>query len=174
MNVVADVLVVYFSRSGITALLARRLAEKLGADLDTVRPVKPYAGWVGFIGGVWQSLSRRAPAVECEYTPSSYALVIIGSPVWAGRLSAPMRSYLTRFGKEVDTCAAFWVSGGGADYIGLSDEIQQLTGRAPIATASFTEFEVVMGATAMKLGTMVRAIRNRRGAASVEGRGRAS
>ena len=38
----SKVLVVYFSASGITAKLAKRLAEAIGADLHEIQPEVPY------------------------------------------------------------------------------------------------------------------------------------
>ena len=156
----ADVLVVYFSRSGRTEQLARQLAEKLGAELDEVKPIVPYSGAGGYLKGIWHSLLHRAPLVQHGRPPSSYGLVIIGSPVWAGHLSATMRSYLTQFHSLFAPCAAYWVSGSGRGYEVLSSEIEQLAGRAPFVTASFSEGEVDRGAADAKLETFAQAIRN--------------
>jgi menaquinone-dependent protoporphyrinogen IX oxidase len=85
----ADVLVVYFSRSGVTERLALQLAAKLGAEVESVKPLAPYAGAGGYFKGVWHSLFRRVPPVDCRRDPADYAVVVIGSPVWAGRLPPP-------------------------------------------------------------------------------------
>ena len=86
-----DTLLIYFSRSGTTERLASQLAAKLGADLELVKPHVSYKGMGGYLRGIWHSLLRRRPAVERGRDPGNYANVIIGSPIWAGRLSAPMR-----------------------------------------------------------------------------------
>lgn len=157
----AGTMVAYFSRSGVTERLALQLAASLGADLEAVKPRAPYAGAGGFLKGVWHSLFRRAPLVDCERDPADYHVVIIGSPVWTGRLSAPMRSYLMRFRGRIGHVAAFWVSGSGQAYNGVSAEIEQLTGHVPLATASIGEREVHDDTAGAKLEAMARAIRVR-------------
>lgn len=154
----AKVMVAYFSRSAVTGQLASRLAAKLGADLETVRPLTRYMGRSGFLKGVLHSLFRRAPPVDCGRDPTDYSVVIIGSPVWAGRLSAPMRSYLIRFRGRIGPVAAFWVSGSGLAYKRVRAEIEQLTGHALLTAASFSEDEVRSAAADAKVESMVEAV----------------
>ena len=154
----AGVLVAYFSRTGVTEKLATQLAAKLGASLDRVEPRVSYAGRGGYMKAVWQSLFRQAPAVGCERDPADYSILIIGSPVWTGRLSPPMRSYLTHFRGRIGHVAAFWVSGGGLGYSGVRSEIEQLTGQALLATASFGEREVRGDTAGVKLETLAQAV----------------
>jgi hypothetical protein len=113
-----------------------------------------YAGRSGFLKGVLHSLFRKAPPVDCERDPADYSVVIIGSPVWAGRLSAPMRSYLTRFPGRIGPVAALWVSGSGLAYKKVRAEIEQLTGRTLLTAASFTEQEVRGAAADAKGGEL--------------------
>ena len=49
-------------------------------------------------------MARRLPAVkplETNLPLSIYDLVIIGTPVWAGRCSSPVRSFLVEYGGEL-------------------------------------------------------------------------
>jgi menaquinone-dependent protoporphyrinogen IX oxidase len=154
----ADVLVVYFSRSGSTERLATALAAQLGADLDRVRPAASYAGLRGYFRGVWHSLNRRTPTVECDRDPAAYRLVVIGSPVWAGLLSTPLRGYLARFGGRIGAAAAFWVSGSGAHYRAVADEIETRTGRKLLASVGFAQREVGRAAGDAKLRTFAGAL----------------
>lgn len=88
----ADILVTYFSRSGSTKRAVLELAERLKADVDSIQALVSYAGAQGFRRGVWQALLRIAPEVAFDRDPARYALVVVGSPVWAGRPAAPVRS----------------------------------------------------------------------------------
>lgn len=154
-----DTLVVYYSRSGTTERLAAQLASKLGADLEVVRTERSYAGIAGYFKGIWHSLSRRVPELSRGRDVTDYAVVIVGSPIWAGHLSAPMRSYLARYGRQIRPVAAFWVSGGGAGYKNVAAEIEAITGRPLLATAHFSQREVGTLATDAKLDAFVQALR---------------
>jgi hypothetical protein len=153
------VLIAYFSRSGVTERLARQLADRLGADLDHVQPRAPYSGAGGFFRGVWHSMLRRAPPVESARDPGVYSMVVFGSPVWAGRLSAPMRSYLKRRHGRFGAAAAFWVSGSGMAYQAVALEIERLAGCSLRATASFGEREVGAGHADAKIDALAAAVR---------------
>ena len=45
--------------------------------------------------------TRPVAPLETARPLGDYRLVILGTPVWAGRCSAPMRSFLREFGEEL-------------------------------------------------------------------------
>ncbi|HWQ87045.1 hypothetical protein [Brevundimonas sp.] len=141
----ADILVTWFSRSGSTEQAARALAGRLGADAEPILTAGSYAGAAGFVRGVWQSLLRRPPAARTGADPTAYRLVIVGTPVWAGQPSAPVRSYLRQYGPRIRSLAAFCVSGSGAPYDEVFDEIEDLTGSELAATLSLAQRQVLAG-----------------------------
>lgn len=79
--------IIVYSRTGHTLIVARKLQDDLVADghdvmmeqLETVGPVNPSATTAAL---------KTVPAIE------HYDVVVLGSPVNGGRMSAPMRSYL--------------------------------------------------------------------------------
>jgi flavodoxin len=141
----SDVLVVYFSRTGTTATAARILAEQLGADLNVIGVTRPYSGRLGFLRGVWDSLRRARPRVTHAKDPGAYALVVIGSPVWAGRPAAPIRSYLTARADRIRNLAAFCVSGSGGRYESYFREVERAGGRPPVAVLPLSQTDVLQG-----------------------------
>ena len=50
-------------------------------------------------------LGPEAAAIETERKLENYRLVIIGTPVWAGRCSSVVRSFLKQHGKELNRVA---------------------------------------------------------------------
>ena len=156
----SKIVVVYFSRSGTTAKLALELARKLDADVERVNSLASYKGARGYLKGVWQALRAAAPPVAPARDVTAYSLVVIGTPVWAGRLSPPMRSYLQSLGGRIERTAAFWVSGSGAPYQSIGAEIARLTRCSPVATASFSQREVDRGTESAKLDSLARALRS--------------
>ena len=80
----AEVLVVFYSRSGTTAVVARRLAESLGADLDEITAIGPYLSVAGFLQCIFEATRGDRPDIATGRNPSGYRMVVLGSPVWAG------------------------------------------------------------------------------------------
>jgi hypothetical protein len=157
----ANTLIAYFSRSGTTAQIAEQLSRKLGADLDCIEPQLSYAHTGGYFRGILHSLLHRTPPIRHQRNPSDYALVIIGSPVWAGHLSVPMRSYLHDQRGRLRRVAAFWVSGSGGPYPAVERDIAEMSGCKCIATQNFAEREVRAGAIETKLNALTASIQAR-------------
>lgn len=154
----AGILVAYFSRSGTVARVAEQLAAKLGAEVDRIETVQSYKGIYGYFTGIVHALFRRKMPVHYQRDPKDFSLVILGSPVWAGHLSVPMRSYLNRERGRFRNVAAFWVSGSGRAYQSIKSEIEELTDCECAATATFSMQEVTDGTTEQKLREMSRSI----------------
>ena len=147
----SDVLVTCFSRTGSTELAARALAESLGADLDLIQSPDSYTGPGGLVRGLWQILIRRGPPVETARDPADYALVLVGTPVWAGQPTPPVRSYLARYGRRIRALAPFCVSASGQAYPGVFQAMERLAGLPPRATLSLAENDVRSGASADRI-----------------------
>jgi len=86
-------LVSYYSRTGHTKKVAELLAEQLSADLEAI--------WVATeknVGTLAMQafLSLKAKIAQTTKDPASYDLVLVGSPVWGGRMSSPIRTYLAQ------------------------------------------------------------------------------
>ena len=97
-------LCVYYSRTGNTEKLMREIAQELGCEL------------VRLLSGM-QAMARKLPPVKPFRTVlplSAYELVIIGTPVWAGRCSAPVRSFLREHGEELRR-VAYVITRGSED-----------------------------------------------------------
>ena len=82
-------LVAYFSTSGVTAQLAKRLASILGADLHEIRPAVPYSE----ADLNWQNSHSRSsvemkdkssrPAIENKVEKmEQYDTIYVGFPIW--------------------------------------------------------------------------------------------
>jgi len=156
----ADTLVVYYSRSGVTERVARELAGRLAADLDVIRPQADYAGAKGFQRGVWHSVLGLAPKVVHDRDTADYRLVILGSPIWAGKPAAPMRRYLKANCGRFKALAAFCVSGSGQPYDGAFRAIERLSGRPLTAKIALAERDVQGEAFGSALAPFLAALRS--------------
>lgn len=97
-------LCVYYSRTGATEKLMKEIASELKCELVKLDDGVDRSGLGGWLRSGMQAMARRLPAVKPVKTAfplGIYDLVIVGTPVWAGRCSAPVRSFLTQYGEEL-------------------------------------------------------------------------
>lgn len=104
----SKILCVYFSRTGKTEALIQDIARELGCEAVKLEDGMNRAGLAGWLLSGMQAMARKVPPVKKPETAlplSEYDLVILGTPVWAGRCSAPMRSFLLEYGEELRSVA---------------------------------------------------------------------
>lgn len=144
----AKVLVVYFSRTGTTRLLASAIARIMGADLEEICDCSNREGPGGYLRSLLDAIRRRqVEIVPAGLDVSAYDLVVIGSPVWAGSVSAPVRSYLIENRAGLSQVAFFCSFGGrGADK--ALHEMRELVGKPAVAECKVTAAEAHQGAHA--------------------------
>ncbi|MFM0500197.1 flavodoxin family protein [Paraburkholderia caffeinilytica] len=130
----AKILVVYFSRTGTTRLLASVLARMLAADLEEICDCSDREGPSGYLRSLADAIRRRpVEIVPAGLSVSKYDLVVIGSPVWASSVSAPVRSYLIENRAQLPHVAFFCSFGGrGADK--ALREMGELAGKPAVAS----------------------------------------
>ncbi len=89
------ILVIFYSLDGNTRFIAKNIAEETGADLQELclkKRVYP-KGFLKYLYGGKDIVFKVAPELlPLEREPSSYDILFIGSPVWAGSYSAPLNS----------------------------------------------------------------------------------
>ena len=104
----ANILCVYYSRTGRTEKLMQRMANELGCEIVRLEDGVKRGGPIGWMASGLHAVSRKVPPVsrpETKKKLKDYDLVIVATPVWAGRCSAPVRSFLMQFGNELKRVA---------------------------------------------------------------------
>jgi len=102
------ILVTYYSRTGITARVAEDLAARLAADIEPVHDERQRQGVLGFLIAGKEATLKSMPAIApAVHDPGGYGLVVIGTPVWAGTMASPVRTWLTRYGAQIQRAALF-------------------------------------------------------------------
>lgn len=122
----SKILCVYYSRTGNTAKLMGEIARELDCELAELRDGVERGGISGWLRSGMQAMARRIPPVqrpETELPLEEYDLVIIGTPVWAGRCSAPVRSFLLQFGEELQEAAYVITRGSDVRYEEVFDQM---------------------------------------------------
>jgi flavodoxin len=127
-------LVVYYSWTGNTAKVARRLAEVMKADLEEIRETKKRRRVIGFMRSGFEAARKKKPPIEgLNNDPKGYDLVVIGAPLWAGTFASPVRSFLVRYGGGIKKAACFLTMGGEKEARSFT-EMRDLLGKQPVAT----------------------------------------
>lgn len=112
--------IVYFSLNGNTALAAEKIAKKLGADIIRIEPEKAYPdkGLKKFFHGGKSAMKNETPKLKpYSFDAEKYERVIFGTPVWAGNIAPPLRSFIEENKaslKEKRLAAFVCLSGSGA------------------------------------------------------------
>ena len=132
-------LVVYYSRTGTTKKVGMAITKQLKADNEEILDVKSRAGPIGWIRSGKEAQKKQLPEIKpTKKNPSNYDLVVIGTPIWAWTLSSPVRTYLSR--NKFKKVAYFCTCGGNPGK--AFEEMENTTGKKPIATLVISEKEI--------------------------------
>ena len=108
--------VVFYSLSGNTQAAAKEIAEGIGADLIELKLVKPFPTEKSkqlALGGM-QAMFGKKPAIqELSKNIKEYDVLILGTPIWAGTIAAPVHSFLNKYQVLDKIVAVFTFCGGG-------------------------------------------------------------
>lgn len=130
----ANTLVAYYSMSGNTRAIANEICDALGADIEEIREPHARHGVVGVMRGLFDAVLRRQPPIlPFDHDPASYDLVVLGGPVWAGRMAAPVRTFAKQHAMQAPQIAFFCTEGGRGAETAFAD-LESLCNHAPKAT----------------------------------------
>ena len=130
----SKVLVAYFSASGVTAKLAKRLADGIDADLYEIKPETPYTS----ADLDWRDKSSRS-SVEMDDRSSrpqiadevqdmaQYDVVFVGFPVWWYREPSIIDTFIENYDFSGKTVIPFATSGSS----GIGDSGKNMQALAP-------------------------------------------
>ena len=106
-------LVVFYSRTGNARFVAQTVAAEVGADIEEVIDLKKRSGIIGYLGG--GSDARRGKETllgPTQKSPADYDLVIVGTPIWGGRPTPAITTWLKKNNLSGKKVAVFFVQGG--------------------------------------------------------------
>jgi len=130
-------LVAYFSASGITASVAKRLAQAAQADLFEIKPQAPYTDadldWTNKKSRSsieMQDRACRPPLADKVPDLSSYEVIFVGFPVWWYREPSIIDTFMEAADFSGKTIIPFATSGSS----GMGDAAQNMQALASKAT----------------------------------------
>jgi flavodoxin len=132
-------IIIYFSESGNTRIVAKTLSENLNTDLIEIKDLKSRDG---FIGKVFSSVDAFRET-KTEISPSKidleeYGLIYFGTPTWAGNASPAIITLIDKCdlrGKDIVLFATMNGSGGRAAIERMEEKVQS---RGARVVESFT------------------------------------
>jgi len=134
-----NTLVVYFSRTGHTQLVAEMIASNVNADLQPIEEANRTPGRWGDLAAAYRTLfGKCAPIETTQYDPAGYDLVILGSPVWMATIPAPMNTYLKKNKNKLGK-VAFFCTEGSSGGERMFKKMEHVIGKPPLATLEITE-----------------------------------
>ena len=129
-------IVAYFSASGTTSKLAKRLANAIDADLYEIRPAVPYTNADLNYMNSKSRTSVEMQDTNCRPELSDYDapvvgadIVFVGFPIWWYREPSVIDTFMAAYDFKGATVVPFATSGGS----GLGDAARNMQALAPTA-----------------------------------------
>ena len=125
-----DVLCIYYSRTGKTRQAMEEIAAALDAELVEITDGQDRSGWRGFLRSGMEAMrhsTRPLQHFDTERPLEDYRLVVLGTPVWAGRCSSVIRAFLKRRGLEPKRVAYVLTRDSDKRYEEVYDQMDQYT-----------------------------------------------
>lgn len=131
-------LVVYYSLTGNTARVAHDIAARIGADVESLRDPAHGTGLIGFIKACVNALRGVSATLgPLRHIASTYDLVVIGTPVWAGRMTPAARAYLRATQGKLAR-VAFFITSGNTDVGRMLPALESAAGTKASASTGFS------------------------------------
>ena len=127
------ILVAYFSASGVTERVAKKMADAAGADLFEIKPDQPYTradlNWMDKHSRSTVEMNDRncRPVMAEKPDVSGYDMIFVGFPVWWYREPSIIDTFMESTDFTGKTVVPFCTSGGS----GLGDSAKNMQALAP-------------------------------------------
>jgi flavodoxin len=152
------ILVVYYSRTGYTRTLAGEIAAAVQCDIERLDDGRDRSGVWEYLRCAREAIKHRTIEIRPpSYDPSGYDLVVLGTPVWAGHVCSPLRSYLVAHKGRLPEVAFFCTQGGSGSQKVFRD-MAMLCGKAPVASLAITDRQIDNRTHSAELGAFVKAV----------------
>ncbi len=150
-------LVVFYSRTGTTKRVAESISNLLKCDVEEVIDTKNRKGPLGYLKSGSDAMSKKLTVIkDVKYEPSSYDMIIIGTPVWAGTMSTPIRTYISQYKNSFKKVAFFCT--GESENEKIFNDMRALCGKEPVQVLSVKPKEVINGDHLFKIKKFIDAV----------------
>ena len=127
-----NILILYYSQTGVTKKVAEALQKELGADIEAIQATKPYDG--DFKATIGRCMEEKKANILPHIRPiksdlKKYDMIFLGYPVWFGTYATPVITLVNTFkfaGKQI---VPFCTFGSG----GIVESTEHLKKALPMA-----------------------------------------
>jgi flavodoxin len=127
------ILIVYYSHTGNTRELANQIHKMVSGDIIELQPVEPYPkDYEAVKERALQELkSGSKPALKTKVKEiGSYDVIFVGTPIWWGTISAPVKTFLSGYDFSGKTIIPFCTHEGS----GLGRSVTDISKLCPKST----------------------------------------
>ncbi|WP_455683656.1 flavodoxin [Thomasclavelia sp.] len=110
------ILIAYFSYTGHTAEIARKIQEQTGGTLFEIKPAEPYSDDYDTTERQGRKETQRGHRPLLADMPAdltSYDVILLGTPNWFNTIAPPVASFLESSNLFDKKIALFCTNGGG-------------------------------------------------------------
>ena len=135
----SDILCIYYSRTGSTRAAMTEIANTLNAELVELKDGVNRSGFGGWLRCGMDSMKKTTQPLshfETDKRLQDYKLVILGTPVWAGRCSSIMRTFLKSHGSKLERVAYVVTRSSDGKNEEVYDQMDLYTARPHMAAVS--------------------------------------
>jgi flavodoxin len=131
------ILVVHYSSGGNTQRVAADLATRLGAESEKIGDTRNRRGLLGYVRATLDSIRERPTQLtNLDKNPADFSLTLIGTPIWAGKITPAVRTYL-RMNRGRFNDVAFFTTSGSTAAEKVVPAMERLADRQAVAYAGF-------------------------------------
>jgi flavodoxin len=136
-------LIVYYSKTGTTKILAEKLSHELKADIEELIDKKKRTGIFGWLSGGRDGMKKIATELApMKKDPSKYDMVLIGGPLWGFKSVAPAtRTFLLQNRDKIKKAAFFMTKGNSACETAF-DDLKEVFGKTAAGTLEIRQKEI--------------------------------
>ena len=130
-------IVAYYSRTGHTKFVSLKIAQQLNADLCEIVDKKNREGRMGFLGGGNDALREKLTEIEVSKPIEGYDFVVIGTPVWAGKIAPAIRKFMVSNDFKEKKVALFVTLDGNKPEKSLENMKKAITAKCIVGECGF-------------------------------------
>jgi len=124
-------IVLFYSRTGNTKMLALKFVHFLKCDLVEIIDLKKRLGFIGFFGSGRDALKKKQTKIKHDkIILNSYDRIFLGSPVWAGTFAPALRTFIHENLEILKNKKVYLFCTGGGDVPGkVKSHAEEILGK---------------------------------------------